>query len=232
MAAIIKPKRSSTPSAAPTTGDIVEGEIAINLVDKKIYSRETNTIIELGANYTITAGTGLTGTGTVESEPTLALDATSALNTDHSAVSVVAGAGMTGGGTIESSRTLNVIAGTGITVNANDVQIDETYTGALYLAKTSDVDIVSGTTDTLAAGNKGQDIVYTSGSSVAVTLPDGLAVGFQCTLTQAGAGTVTVTCSGADTVNGASSVAISARYSGISLIKYDTGLWVAVGNIA
>jgi hypothetical protein len=43
---------------------------------------------------------------------------------DHSTVDVIAGAGMTGGGDITSDVTLNVIAGTGITVNANDVELD------------------------------------------------------------------------------------------------------------
>lgn len=41
---------------------------------------------------------------------------------------VIAGAGMTGGGTLASDVTLNVIAGTGITVNANDVQLDTAST--------------------------------------------------------------------------------------------------------
>ena len=52
----------------------------------------------------------------------------------HGGVSVVAGAGMTGGGTIAASRTLNVIGGTGITANADDIEVDfasaaETLTG-------------------------------------------------------------------------------------------------------
>ena len=42
---------------------------------------------------------------------------------DHSAVSVTAGTGLTGGGTIAANRTLNVIGGTGITANANDIAI-------------------------------------------------------------------------------------------------------------
>ena len=44
---------------------------------------------------------------------------------DHTSVTMTAGAGLTGGGTIASTRTFAVGAGTGITVNANDVQISD-----------------------------------------------------------------------------------------------------------
>lgn len=44
---------------------------------------------------------------------------------DHSSVTMTAGNGLTGGGTIASTRTFAVGAGTGITVNANDVQISD-----------------------------------------------------------------------------------------------------------
>jgi hypothetical protein len=48
MAMVIKPKRKFT-AGAPTTSDIVEGEIAINTADKKLYVRDNaNTIIEIG----------------------------------------------------------------------------------------------------------------------------------------------------------------------------------------
>ena len=50
---------------------------------------------------------------------------------DHTGVSITAGSGLTGGGTIASTRTLNVGAGTGITVNANDVQIDASVVSTL-----------------------------------------------------------------------------------------------------
>ena len=46
-------------------------------------------------------------------------------NIDHSGVTITAGDGLTGGGTIESTRTLTVGAGTGITVNSNDVATDD-----------------------------------------------------------------------------------------------------------
>jgi hypothetical protein len=48
---IIKPKRSETANAVPTTSDIVAGEMAINIIDKIIYVRDSsNNIIEV-ANY-------------------------------------------------------------------------------------------------------------------------------------------------------------------------------------
>ena len=43
----------------------------------------------------------------------------------HSGVEVTAGAGLTGGGTIAATRTLNVVGGTGITANANDVATND-----------------------------------------------------------------------------------------------------------
>ena len=48
MAMVIKPKRKFT-AGAPSTSDIVEGEIAINTADKKLYVRDNaNNIIEIG----------------------------------------------------------------------------------------------------------------------------------------------------------------------------------------
>lgn len=48
----------------------------------------------------------------------------------HSGVTLTAGAGLTGGGDISASRTFAVGAGTGITVNADDVAIAAAYLGA------------------------------------------------------------------------------------------------------
>jgi len=103
------------------------------------------------SGVSVTAGDGLTGGGTIAATRTINVVGGTGITAnandiatndgeivhdnlsgfvanehiDHSGVSVVAGAGMTGGGTIAASRTLNVIAGTGITVNANDIQTND-----------------------------------------------------------------------------------------------------------
>jgi len=48
MSHIIKPKRTSSAGVVPTTSNLEEGEIAINLADRKLYVRDTsNNILEL-----------------------------------------------------------------------------------------------------------------------------------------------------------------------------------------
>ena len=84
------------------------------------------------ARVTVSGGTGITynnSTGVITTNDSqIVHDNLSGFasneHIDHSNVSVIAGAGLLGGGDITASRTLNVIAGTGITVNANDVAVN------------------------------------------------------------------------------------------------------------
>lgn len=86
------------------------------------------------ANYTQTTAFGpkdalVTGNtlkrirGTEVDTELSAIAAAIATKTDQ-IIDVIAGSGLTGGGTLSASRTFNVGAGTGITVNANDVALD------------------------------------------------------------------------------------------------------------
>jgi len=82
----------------------------------------------------VTAGTGLSGGGTTGAVTLSTNDSeivhdnlsgfVSNEHINHSSVSVTAGNGLTGGGDITTSRTIAVGAGTGITVNTNDVAFD------------------------------------------------------------------------------------------------------------
>ena len=42
MAIVLKPKKSETADAVPTTSDLAVGEICINVTDQKIYTRKSD----------------------------------------------------------------------------------------------------------------------------------------------------------------------------------------------
>jgi hypothetical protein len=62
-ATVIKLKRSTTASTVPTTANLEDGEIAVNVTDKKLYVRNGETIVEV-ANNTSAGSTDLTNVGT------------------------------------------------------------------------------------------------------------------------------------------------------------------------
>jgi len=57
VATIIKLKRSTTASSVPTTSDLTDGEVAVNVADRKLYVRNGASIVEV-ANNTKGAGGG------------------------------------------------------------------------------------------------------------------------------------------------------------------------------
>ena len=49
MATVIKPKRSETALAVPTTSDLEVGELAVNVTDGKFYTKTSgNSVKEVG----------------------------------------------------------------------------------------------------------------------------------------------------------------------------------------
>jgi len=69
MAIVLKPKKSETASAVPTTGDLAVGEICMNIADQKIYTRKSdNSIVVVSSHVTTDVGATSVGgdvTGTV-----------------------------------------------------------------------------------------------------------------------------------------------------------------------
>ena len=50
MATVIKLKRSTTASSVPTTSDLADGEVAVNITDKKVFMRSGSDIVTI-ANF-------------------------------------------------------------------------------------------------------------------------------------------------------------------------------------
>ena len=66
MATDILIKRSTTTGAVPTTGDLSTGELAVNTVDKRLFTNNEGTIVEIGTNpSSLTTGAITASSGTV-----------------------------------------------------------------------------------------------------------------------------------------------------------------------
>ncbi|PCH60003.1 MAG: hypothetical protein COC11_00975 [Candidatus Neomarinimicrobiota bacterium] len=139
MAIIIKPKRSETADSAPGTSDIVDGEIAINIADKKIYIRHSDdTIVTLSDAANLTSAS----TSTIDAVTDIILDADggdiffkdggttfgSATNTSGNLIiksgtttaATFSGANVTLAGTVGSGAitSTGVVTGTGFTIGS------------------------------------------------------------------------------------------------------------------
>ena len=54
MSTVIKLKRTTTAAAVPTTNDLEDGEIAVNITDKKVFVRNGGSIVTI-ANFNNTS---------------------------------------------------------------------------------------------------------------------------------------------------------------------------------
>tara|TARA_R100001015_G_C4632212_1_gene195488 strand:- start:220 stop:942 length:723 start_codon:yes stop_codon:yes gene_type:complete len=65
-------KNSTTASAVPTSSDLVQGELAINLSDKRLFSEDNSaTVFEIGTNPSSITTSAITATGTVTANSSL-----------------------------------------------------------------------------------------------------------------------------------------------------------------
>jgi hypothetical protein len=126
MAATIKIKNSSTASAVPTSSDLVQGELAVNVTDKRLFTENASgTVVELGTNPTIltmgAAGSAsapvITRTGDTNTGIFFPAADTIAFAEGGTETMRLDSSGNMGLGTTSPARRLDVRGGTGIQVN-------------------------------------------------------------------------------------------------------------------
>jgi hypothetical protein len=105
------------------------------------------------------------------------------------------------------------------------------------LNETIPLNTQTGTTYTLAAGDAGELVTLANASAITLTVPTNatvpFAIGTQITITQAGAGQVTVAGAVGVTVNSSDNfLKLRVQWSAATLIKTNTNSWILIGDIS
>lgn len=180
----------------------------------------TDTINGAASNYT-----GLTGVGDVVHF--ISVDGTP----DDWSARLISRFVVDGTTITQSGRTISVGTGGVDSAQIADGAIDPVHISGSINAQT-------GTTYTFVIGDAFKVVTCTNASAVAVTIPTNASVAFpvgaRLDVLMGGAGAVTLTGDSGVVVNGVSAggAAISAQYSGISLLKTATDTWIMFGNHA
>ena len=142
MATVIKLKRSTTASAVPTTGDLEDGEVAVNITDKIVYMRSGGSVVTV-ANFNSGSSVDLSAI-----DQDILPDTTETYDL---------------GSTSKRFRSL-YLAGDTIDIGGSTISSDGTGTISISatgatLPLNSNVEVVSGVTKTLAlAGDDGSPV--------------------------------------------------------------------------
>jgi hypothetical protein len=104
------------------------------------------------------------------------------------------------------------------------------------LNETIPLNAQTGTTYTLVAGDAGDLVTLTNAAAITLTVPlnssVAFAIGTQITITQSGAGTVTVAGAVGVTINSADGdLKLRTQWSAATLIKTGTNSWILIGDI-
>jgi hypothetical protein len=133
--------RTSTPGLAPTTGQLLEGQLAINMVDLKLYFKDhSNTIQRLGVSLSDLATVATTGNynDLINKPSGSSYTLPPATTTTLGGVIVSTGLAVTGTGTLTNTGVLTVNTRSGnVTLTSTDVGIP--------------TDLLSGASGTLAS---------------------------------------------------------------------------------
>ncbi len=102
------------------------------------------------------------------------------------------------------------------------------FRGTVMTNVSASIRLITDAADDIVTSDNGKILVCDRATAIALSLPDTLAVNFQCTIVQVGVGVPTVT-PDTDTINGAGAgVAPIAQWKGMYLSQYSDTNWLAL----
>jgi hypothetical protein len=151
-------KRTSTSGNKPTTGQIANGELAVNMTDGIMYSTNGSVVFEIGANTTNSRVTGNLTVKAIIANGSLGTNG-QVLTTNATAVywADAAGGGAGGGYYKGGSSTIGTLANQGqnlFRVNANTLNTNTTIVTGENAQATGPISVTSGVTLTVQSGGR------------------------------------------------------------------------------
>jgi hypothetical protein len=163
MANTIITKNSATATAVPTAGQLVQGELAVNVTDKRLFTENSGgTVVELGVNPSSLTLTSGTANGVTYLNGSKVLTSGSALTFDGSNL----GLGVTPSAWFSSERVIQVGLGSAFGGRTNNASETNVYANTLINSGGSAVYIANGLA-TRYAQDGGKHLWYTAPSGTA-----------------------------------------------------------------
>jgi hypothetical protein len=169
MSTVIKLKRSESANAVPLAGDLVVGEVAANLVDKKIYAKDSTGNVVLLATASDTLQ-NITSRGATSSAAIELTNTTSSTSTTTGALKVAGGVGVAGklsAGSISVNNAYTLPSSDG---TANQVISTDGAGNLTFIPNGSGFAAITSPSQTSLSAITSSSLDFVGGSGISITL--------------------------------------------------------------
>ncbi len=221
MATQVKIKRRTADATAPS--GLTAGEMAINLVDKKLYVGGTAGTNVIFLDSTSAVGLGTANTFTALNSFSAGISASGATFSGNISAPNIVTVSTANTFTALQTFSAGISASSGVTFSGSIISTGYQISSGAINAQIASYSLV--------AGDNGKIVTMNAGAANNLTVPASLAVGFNCTVIQLGAGQTTIAASGVTLNSYQSALKISGQHGSASIISYTSNVYNVAGNL-
>ncbi len=222
MATQVKIKRGTTDATAPS--GLTAGEMAINLVDKKLYVGGTAGTNVIFLDSTSAVGLGTANTFTALNSFSAGISASGATFSGNISAPNIVTVSTANTFTALQTFSAGISASSGVTFSGSIISTGYQISSGAINAQIASYSLV--------AGDNGKIVTMNAGAANNLTVPASLAVGFNCTVIQLGAGQTTIVASGTTLNSYQGYLKISGQHGSASIVGYTSNVYNVAGNLS
>ncbi len=222
MATQVKIKRRTADATAPS--GLTAGEMAINLVDKKLYVGGTAGTNVIFLDSTSAVGLGTANTFTALNSFSAGISASGATFSGNISAPNIVTVSTANTFTALQTFSAGISASSGVTFSGSIISTGYQISSGAINAQIASYSLV--------AGDNGKIVTMNAGAANNLTVPASLAVGFNCTVIQLGAGQTTIVASGTTLNSYQGYLKISGQHGSASIVGYTSNVYNVAGNLS